>query len=39
VWRCFEAGDHGAEIVAFGAPHVADRQAEAEMKPGWWSED
>jgi mannose-6-phosphate isomerase-like protein (cupin superfamily) len=38
TWRCFEAGADGAEIVAFGAPHVEDRQAEAEMQPGWWSE-
>ena len=38
VWRCFEAGPDGAELVAFGAPYVEDRQAEAEMKPGWWSD-
>jgi uncharacterized cupin superfamily protein len=38
AWRCFEAGPDGAEIVAFGAPHVDDRRAEAEMQPGWWSE-
>jgi mannose-6-phosphate isomerase-like protein (cupin superfamily) len=38
TWRCFEAGGDGAEIVAFGAPHIADRQAEAEMKPGWWAD-
>ena len=39
TWRCFESGPDGAEIVAFGAPYVEDRQAEAEMKPGWWAED
>ena len=38
VWRCFEAGPDGAEIIAFGAPHVDDRRAEAEMQPGWWAE-
>jgi mannose-6-phosphate isomerase-like protein (cupin superfamily) len=38
VWRNFEGGPDGAEIIAFGAPHAADRQAEAEMKPGWWSD-
>ena len=38
AWRCFEADADGAELLAFGAPHVEDRQAEAEMKPGWWSD-
>jgi mannose-6-phosphate isomerase-like protein (cupin superfamily) len=36
--RCFEAGPDGAEIIAFGAPQVADRREEAEMVPGWWSD-
>ena len=38
TWRNFEAGPDGLELVIFGAPHVADRQAEAEMQPGWWSD-
>ena len=38
VWRNFEAGPDGLEILAFGAPKVDDPQAEAEMKPGWWSD-
>ena len=38
TWRCFEAGPDGAEVVAFGAPHVEDRRAEAEMQPGWWAD-
>ena len=39
VWRNFEAGPDGAEVLAFGAPHVpAPRQEEAEMQPGWWSD-
>jgi mannose-6-phosphate isomerase-like protein (cupin superfamily) len=38
TWRCFEAGPEGAEILAFGAPHVEDRRAEAEMQPGWWAD-
>ena len=38
VWRCFEGGPDGAEILAFGAPKVDDPQAEAEMQPGWWSD-
>ena len=36
AWRCTEAGSDGIEIIAFGAPKVADPQADAEMKPGWW---
>jgi len=38
VWRCFESGPDGATIVAFGAPAVEDRRAEAEMQPGWWTD-
>jgi mannose-6-phosphate isomerase-like protein (cupin superfamily) len=38
VWRCFEAGAGGAEILAFGAPKLDDPAADAEMQPGWWSD-
>ena len=38
AWRCFEAGADGAEIIAFGAPKVADPRADAEMQPGWWQD-
>ena len=38
VWRCFEAGADGCEILAFGAPHVDDPRSEAEMQPGWWAD-
>jgi hypothetical protein len=35
VTRCFEAGPHGAELLAFGAPGTG--LGDAEMAPGWWS--
>jgi mannose-6-phosphate isomerase-like protein (cupin superfamily) len=38
TFRNFEAGPDGLELVIFGSPHVSDRQAEAEMRPGWWSD-
>jgi len=39
VFRNFEAGPDGLEVLAFGAPAVeGDKQAEAEMQPGWWSD-
>jgi mannose-6-phosphate isomerase-like protein (cupin superfamily) len=38
VWRCFEAGSDGAEVIAFGAPKMDDPVADAEMQPGWWSD-
>ena len=38
VWRCFEAGDDGCEILAFGAPRLEDPAADAEMQPGWWAD-
>ena len=38
VWRCFEAGDEGAEILAFGAPKVDDPRADSDLQPGWWSD-
>jgi hypothetical protein len=38
VWRCYEAGPDGIEVIAFGAPRMDDPQADAEMQPGWWSE-
>jgi quercetin dioxygenase-like cupin family protein len=31
-----EAGDDGAEILAFGAPNTDNK--DAEMQPGWWPE-
>ncbi len=38
VWRCFEAGSDGAEVIAFGAPKMDDPRADAEMQPGWWAD-
>ena len=38
VWRCFEAGPDGCEVIAFGAPKVEDPRADAEMQPGWWTD-
>ncbi len=38
VWRCFEAGSDGAEVIAFGAPKMDDPRADAEMQPGWWTD-
>jgi uncharacterized cupin superfamily protein len=38
VTRNMEAGDEGVEYLAFGAPSVADKRAEAEMQPGWWQD-
>ena len=38
VWRNFEAGADGAEIVVFGAPKMDDPRADSDMQPGWWSE-
>jgi mannose-6-phosphate isomerase-like protein (cupin superfamily) len=34
--RGMEAGDEGAEILAFGAPNTDNK--DAEMQPGWWPE-
>ena len=34
VWRGLEAGPDGLELLAFGAPVTAER--DAEMDPGWW---
>jgi mannose-6-phosphate isomerase-like protein (cupin superfamily) len=34
--RQLEAGPDGAEIIAFGAPSNANR--DAEMVPGWWAD-
>jgi mannose-6-phosphate isomerase-like protein (cupin superfamily) len=34
--RGMEAGDGGAEILAFGAPNTDNK--DAEMQPGWWPE-
>ena len=38
VWRCFEAGPDGAEVIAFGAPKMDDPKADSPMQPGWWSD-
>lgn len=38
VWRNFEAGPDGCEILAFGAPKLEHPADDAEMKPGWWSD-
>jgi uncharacterized cupin superfamily protein len=35
--RAIEAGPEGAEILAFGAPNTGNR--DAEMLPGWWSDE
>jgi mannose-6-phosphate isomerase-like protein (cupin superfamily) len=35
VTRCFEAGDDGLELLAFGAQHKGD----GEVIPGWWKDD
>ena len=32
--RCFEAGDGGLELLAFGAP--ATPPGDADLAPGWW---
>jgi mannose-6-phosphate isomerase-like protein (cupin superfamily) len=32
--RGMEAGDDGAEVLAFGAPNTDNK--DAEMQPGWW---
>ena len=34
--RAFEAGPHGMELVAFGAPKTGPE--EAELVAGWWSD-
>ena len=34
--RGMEAGDDGAEILAFGAPNTDNK--DAELQPGWWPE-
>lgn len=38
VMRNLEAGPDGVEWVAFGAPAVEDKRAEADMQPGWWQD-
>lgn len=38
VMRCFEAGPEGVELLAFGAPRMEDPGADADMRPGWWSD-
>lgn len=35
VMRCFEGGDEGIELLAFGGP--IGEENDAEMVPGWWS--
>ena len=34
--RGMEAGEDGAEVLAFGAPNTDNK--DAEMQPGWWPE-
>ena len=34
VWRAFEAGPDGLEVVAFGPHHEGD----GEIAPGWWAD-
>ena len=34
--RGMEAGDDGAELLAFGAPNTDNK--DAELQPGWWPE-
>ena len=36
VWRGFEAGPQGAELLAFGAPNTDNK--DAEMEQGWWED-
>jgi mannose-6-phosphate isomerase-like protein (cupin superfamily) len=39
VWRGFEAGDDGLELLAFGARcGMAPDASDAEMEQGWWSD-
>jgi uncharacterized cupin superfamily protein len=38
VMRCFEAGPDGVEVLAFGAPKMDNPAADADMRPGWWSD-
>jgi uncharacterized cupin superfamily protein len=38
VMRNTEAGPDGMEYLAFGAPFVEDKQAEADLQPGWWQD-
>jgi mannose-6-phosphate isomerase-like protein (cupin superfamily) len=38
VWRCFEAGPDGAEVIAFGAPKMDDPRADSPIQPEWWSD-
>ena len=38
VTRNFEGGPEGVDYLAFGAPAVEDKQAEANMEPGWWQD-
>jgi mannose-6-phosphate isomerase-like protein (cupin superfamily) len=33
--RCFEAGEEGLELLAFGAPGTGPE--DAQTSPGWWS--
>jgi mannose-6-phosphate isomerase-like protein (cupin superfamily) len=38
VMRCVEGGPEGIGYIAFGAPPVEDKQAEAELAHGWWTD-
>lgn len=35
--RSIEAGPHGLELLAFGAPNVGPVDEDVDMVPGWWS--
>jgi mannose-6-phosphate isomerase-like protein (cupin superfamily) len=36
VWRGFEGGPNGTELIAFGAPNTDNK--DVEMEAGWWSD-
>jgi mannose-6-phosphate isomerase-like protein (cupin superfamily) len=36
VWRGFEGGPNGTELLAFGAPNTDNK--DAETQPGWWGD-
>jgi uncharacterized cupin superfamily protein len=36
--RAFEAGQDGAEIIAFGAPNTGPPAEDVDMSPNWWTD-
>ena len=36
VWRSFEGGPEGADLLALGAPNTENK--DVEMEPGWWKD-